>query len=100
MERGTTPVHAFTLPFDVQGVFEDLKITYAQNNQIKLVKRLDDCTVNGPTISYKLTQEETFLFDITYKVQIQLRGLDTHGNVMNSKILDVTVGKCLDCEVL
>lgn len=99
MERGTTPVHTFTLPFNAD-VFTELKITYSQNNQIKLVKRLEDCAVDGQTISHKLNQEETFLFDLAHKVQIQLRGLDTHGNVMNSRIFDVPVGKCLDCEVL
>ena len=99
MDRGTTPVHTFTLPFNAD-VFTELKITYAQNNQIKLIKRLEDCTVDGQSISYKLTQEETFLFDLAHKVQIQLRGLDVQGNVMSSRITDVLVGKCLDSEVL
>ena len=61
MRLGTTPKHTFTFPFETE-LIQELKITYSQNKKIILEKYLSDCEVDKNSVSYKLTQEETFLF--------------------------------------
>lgn len=99
MIRGTTPTHYFTLPFDTDKV-KEIKIIYAQEEQIVLEKTIDDCTLEGNTASVKLTQEDTLLFDCHKFVQIQVRVLTKNDEAMASEIENVKVGKCLDNEVL
>lgn len=99
MFKGSTPTHTFELPFDV-GLISNFKITYAQGGSIVLTKTPEDCTLEGNTISTKLTQEETLLFSCNLPVQIQVRVLTNNENALVSDILQVPVKKCLDNEVL
>ena len=101
MIKGTTPMHTFGVPsyFDVNGI-KSLEITYAQDDNALFVKGLSDCEINGQDISTKLTQEETFLFDVEKPVQIQIRILTIYGDVVSSDIILTMAKKCLDNEVL
>lgn len=99
MVKGTTPTHIFELPFDSSSVSK-VKIVYTQNNKVILTKRNEDVTFDGNYISLKLTQEETFLFDHSRSVQIQVRVLDNDNVALASTIMSVSVDKCLDDEVL
>lgn len=96
---GTTPTHIFQIPFDTN-VIQNLKITYTQDGQIKLEKRYEDCSLTKNTISLRLTQEETFVFENNKNVEIQMRILTTGGDALSSDIRLVTVERCLDSEVL
>lgn len=97
--RGTTPTHVFTLPFDCS-LIKAIKITYAQNDKVVLCKRDSDCVLAGSTVQTTLSQEDTFLFDCKKLVEIQIRCLTHGGEVHKSEPIIVTVGKCLDDEVL
>ena len=99
MNIGTTPTHTFKLPFDTK-VIKELKITYAQDGQIKLEKRYKDCTLNEDEVSIKLTQEETFLFDAIKNIEVQMRILTQAGDALSSDIRVVGAKRCLDSEVL
>ena len=99
MRLGSTPKHTFTLPFETD-LIQELKITYSQNKKIILEKYLADCEVDKNSVSYKLTQEETFLFADGVHVECQVRVLKTTGDVLASNIRIVTVERCLDREVL
>lgn len=99
MRKGTTPTHIFELPFDSSDVSK-IKITYQQNNSTILTKRDGDLKLEGNTVSTTLTQEETFLFDHTRTVYIQVRVLNKDGIALTSEIMAVGVDKCLDDEVL
>ena len=99
MRLGTTPKHTFTFPFETD-LIQELKITYSQNKKIILEKHLADCEVDKNSVSYKLTQEETFLFADGVHVECQVRVLTTKGDVLASNIRIVTVERCLDREVL
>lgn len=99
MRIGTTPKHTFTFPFETE-LIKALKITYSQNKKIILEKYLDDCEVDENSVSYKLTQEETFLFAEWVNVECQVRVLTTSGDALASSIHIVTADKCLDREVL
>ena len=95
MRLGTTPKHTFTFPCETNNN-QELKITYSQNKKIILEKYLADCEVDKNSVSYKLTQEETFLFANDVNVELQVRVLTTTGDVLASNIRIVTVERCLD----
>lgn len=99
MIRGTTPTHIFNIPFDTSLV-DEIKITYAQEDEIILIKGTTDCTLENSTISVTLSQEDTFKFDHTKAVQIQVRILTVNGEAFASIVEKVGVSKCLDDEVL
>ena len=99
MKIGATPRHTFTVPFKTD-LIKELKITYAQNKKTVLEKYLADCEVEENSVSYSLTQEETFLFDSNTMVEVQVRVLTMGGDAMTSNIHTIRAERCLDREVL
>lgn len=99
MIRGTTPTHEFTIPFDVS-LIDDLRISYEQLGEVKLEKSKKDCVLEGNTIAFTLTQEETLLFLTHANVKLQVRVKTTDGNVLTSEIIKLSVGQCINDEVL
>lgn len=99
MIRGTTPTHTFNIPFYASDI-EVVKIIYSQNDNILFTKNTEDCLRTAKSIVVKLEQEDTYLFDHNYPVQIQLRVKLTNGDVRSTNVIYVPVGKCLDDEVL
>ena len=99
MNRGTTPTHTFTIPFDTS-LIKEVKIIYSQDDEQVLCKRTEDCELNGNEIKTTLSQEETFMFDCKKLVQIQIRVLTLVGESLITPIIARTVEKCLDDEVL
>lgn len=99
MRIGTTPTHVFCLPFTNELIAE-AEITYKQGGKKVLQKHLEDCARNGKEISVTLTQDETFLFEETGVVEIQLRVLTASGAALASEIFRVSPERCLSDEVL
>lgn len=99
MRLGATPKHTFTFPFETS-LIKELKVTYAQRKEIVLEKRLADCKVDTNSVSLTLTQEETFLFDDTTNVEVQVRVLTTSNDVLVSDPHIISTKRCLDREVL
>lgn len=99
MIRGTTPTHIFNIPFDTSLV-DEVKITYAQDDEIVLIKGTSDCVLDTNTIKVTLSQEDTFLFDHKKNVQVQVRFLTKSGEAFASIVEKVGVSQCLDNEVL
>jgi hypothetical protein len=99
MRRGTTPTHTFILPFDT-GQVKSVRIVYAQADKVVLVKITDNCTLEGNTVTCKLSQKDTLGFDDMKNVNIQLRVLLHDGTALASDIETVFVSSCLDDEVI
>lgn len=99
MMRGTTPTHIFTLPFEAN-LISNIRIIYTQGDEQVFVKEVKDCNIDGNTVTVRLTQEETFLFDCKKYVEIQVRALTNGGDVLNSNIMKESVERCLDNEVI
>lgn len=99
MIRGTTPTHTFTIPFDVSQIV-DLRISYAQGENEIIVKSKSDCLLCENIIQVTLTQEDTFKFDCSKDIKMQVRVLKVDGEVKSSNIKLLTVGQCLNEEVL
>ena len=100
MIRGTTPTHTFTIPFEASDI-EVARVIYSQNDKEIFTKTAAECALIDKSISVKLTQEETFLFNCNYPVQIQLRGkMKGIDEIRATDIILVPVGKCLENEVL
>lgn len=99
MIRGTTPTHVFTLSVEPD-YFKNIRITYAQDDVVLFQKEKGDCEIEGYDVRTTLTQEETLMFDAKKHVQIQVKAITEEGKVEASPIMCVTVGKCLDNEVM
>lgn len=99
MIRGTTPTHTFNIPFDVS-LIDKVRVTYSQCDRVVLMKSMEDCRFEGNAIVLKLSQDDTLLFDELKVVRIQLSVLTMGGDCLKSDIESVSVGECLDDEVL
>lgn len=99
MRRGTTPTHTFTLPLDASGI-KTAQVTYAQAGRVVLTKQTPDIAVEENSVSYKLTQEETLLFNASERVELQIRLLTMGGDALASSIISIGVERILNDEVL
>ena len=99
MRQGTTPEFVFELPFDTEGI-KNAKIIFVTYGGYKLEKRLDDCAFEGNKIKVRLSQAETFRFDCTHPLKVQLRILTKGGDALTSETFCVDINECLDNEVL
>lgn len=99
MIRGSTVTHIFNIPLEANDI-KELKITYAQGDNIVFYKKKNECVVADNTIAVTLTQDDTFKLDSSQHVKIQLRILTDKGVVMSSKVITRSVEACLDNEVL
>ena len=99
MKQGTTPTHTFHLPFDSSNI-KALEITYAQHDTVLFTKEYADCILKDTTVTVELSQEDTFRFDITTPIQMQLRVLTVTNQAYATDILLTSVSKSLSKEVL
>lgn len=97
--RGTTPTHTFTLPMDVS-MCSKLRAIYSQDGVTVIKIDNDRFKRNGREISCTLTQEETLQFNCKKYCEIQLRVLTNAGDALACRVEKITVGRCLDDEVL
>ena len=99
MRQGTTPTHTFLLPFDSNEV-KILELTYAQHDVVLLTKTLDDCILENNTVTIELSQEDTFKFDCSSQIQMQLRVLTTTNQAYATEIYLAKIERSLSKEVL
>lgn len=101
MYRFTTPTHTFTFQYDVRD-YQEILITYAQKARIVLEKHKTDLTISedGKTAYFKLTQEESALFDCYASVSVQVRVLTDTGDSFASAITECRVEPVLHCGCL
>lgn len=93
MIRGTTPTHIFTLPFAADQITK-LSIAYAQGDDIVLEKVLEDCMLDGNTVSVQLSEMDTLKFTNHKQAEIQLR-LGIGEARLASNVIYVTVDRLL-----
>ena len=92
LQRGTTPVHSFTLPEELKDVdFAALYITYKQGGKTVLEKDINAISVKDGVASVRLTQEETLLFSDRRKCYIQVRLRTAAGDALVSNVVDIPV---------
>lgn len=96
---GTTPTHVFVLPFDVD-LIKSIRIIYAQAGEVVMTKENEDLQLEGNSVRYKLTQEETLAFDDSKRVEIQVRVLTVDGDALASDIYSVFAERCLERSVI
>lgn len=96
MRKGTTPVHTFTLPFEVTSE-EIIRIMYVQGGAIILEKHTEDCEVNGNTIKVRLSVADTMRFKAVPSVPVEIQvGIKTEsGDQYWSNIIEDPVERCL-----
>ena len=97
--RGSTPIHVFTLPFSIEEV-ADLRIVYKQSKNKVLSREKKDVNIQGNDVVLTLTQEDTFLFNESDNVEVQLKVKTINDQVFNSDIMEMKITKALDDEVI
>ena len=75
MIRGTTPTLEFRLPFSASLIKSaQIMVSYVDNyKEVIIEKGIDECVLEGMTISTELTQEETLAFPAPITAEVQLR---------------------------
>lgn len=99
MRRATTPTHIFEFEID-PATIDKIRIAYAQNGKVILIKTKDELTFTGNVGKGRLTQEETNLFNANEIVTIQVRVLTTGGDAIASDEFKVYCSEVLDDEVM
>ena len=93
---GTTPTHKFTLPIDTEDV-SVVRVLYAPKaGHPILIKTKDSCTLEGNTVSVRLTQEDTLLLDNEKAVVVQLRVLLNDGTALTSAKHTIKTYECME----
>lgn len=99
MIRGTTPTHVFVLPIEVSKIRE-LRITYKQMDRIVLEKTEKEVKMDGSTVQFTLTQEESLAFRKEYAAKVQMKVLTDDGVVLASPVKELKTSEILNEEVL
>ena len=92
--QGTTPTHAFELPFDAELVSK-ARFVYSQEGEVVCVKTGDDVSITPEGVSTTLTQEDTYAFIPDTQIKLLLRILTTYGDALVS---DPVWFLCRGCE--
>ena len=100
MRIGTTPTHTYKLPLPVS-TYDNIRVIYSQDGREILSKEKSEAAaIDGNSISFKLTESETFMFRPDKMVEIQVRIKASDGTVDSSNIISTTAQRCLDSEVM
>lgn len=100
MKRTTTPLIEFELPFDYDKLVSKFIISFSQQGKLIVQKTEQDDGVktNGNVISFKLTQEETALFNVGV-IRVEIKILTLGNDVIASDIIHTTVEEVLNDKV-
>ncbi len=92
----TTPTHSFIINLDTAFI-ETIEIVYKQGNEIVLTKNnFSDFVLEPNKISWKLTEDDTRVFNDKRPVKIQMYVTTTAGDALTTKVCEVQVGEVLD----
>lgn len=92
----TTPTHSFIVNLDTAFI-STIEVVYKQNNNIVLTKnKFSDFTLEPNKISWKLTEQETALFEEGKLVKIQMHVTTLGGDALTTQVVEVEVGEVLD----
>ena len=87
--RGTTPNQIFNVDADITQA-EVVYLTYKQGNQTVLEKEKDDLDITKDTVSFKMTQEESLIFERNGSISIQIRARFADGIAIKSNIVQTS----------
>ena len=98
---GGTCTHVFEFPFYCdEGDFDEITITYLQQDKVKLTKHIGPSDVidaeNGRFVECTLTPEETAQFDDRLLDCIAQIRVDKDGTILFSRLFDITLRRTLE----
>lgn len=97
--QGTTPVVPFVIKnFDLSTI-DDLCLTMAQYGKVVIKKKLADVSIDGDTVSVRLTQAETLALDPRANIENQIR-FKIGAQVFATKITYTRIEKALCKEII
>lgn len=99
MPIGTNPWYTYNLPFDTSLVAK-ARLLIKQRDGLKVKMTEEDAVMEGNTIKFRLTQEDSFRLNAQLPAERQLRIKTVAGDLFKTKAVTYTINKCLDKEVL
>lgn len=84
LRQGTTPNFIFTIPTSINLITAKARLVFYQKGRQLIIKENSDLTIIDDTISYKMTQEETYFFIPKVDVTFMFRFVTTDNNVYSS----------------
>lgn len=97
--RGSTPVQSFKTPLKKDDV-KTLSVTYVQDGVVVIKKKRVDVEVQDYKITFRLTQEETLMFNDKNMIEIQVKMKDTSDILHISNIIRRSAKRVLDEDVI
>lgn len=94
--RGTNPTLTFNFPFEL--ALSNCDISFAQKGFIIISKSLNDCSIDGKTLSISLSQTETMLLNpgtVTIQFRICQNNKFLNSNCITAGVADVINGEIL-----
>ena len=92
--RGTTPDVDIELPFDTSALAEAY-ISFTQVGRIVIERAIEDMTLKGTHLSFRLTQLETLKLSDKFNVEIQARFKLVDNTLLASYIYEANVGRII-----
>lgn len=99
MVKGTTPTLYFECDLEWNDI-KELSLVFTQKDKLVLKFTKEACSYEDGNLIVTLTQEQSFTFDEHSIIEMQIKIKLTDGTVLASNIIQSTVGKILDEEII
>jgi hypothetical protein len=73
--------------------FSDVTVVFVQNGKVILTLSNDALSFNDYTLTFTLTEEQSFMFEAGHIAELQLRAQTTLGQVIVSDIKQIAIMK-------
>ena len=92
MRRGSTPTFNINMPAHSSS-FTSVSVVFVQNGKVILTIENDALSFDDYTISFTLSEEQSFMFEAGQNAELQLRAKTTLGQVLVSDIKQIAILK-------
>ena len=92
MRRGSTPTFTVNMPAH-SSCFSDVTVVFVQNGNVILTIGNEDLSFDGYSLTFTLSEEQSFMFEAGHIAELQLRAQTTLGQVLVSDIKQIAIMK-------
>ena len=92
MRRGSTPTFTVNMPAH-SSCFSEVTVVFVQNGKVILSLEDDALDFDGYSLTFTLTEEQSFMFEAGHIAELQLRAKTTLGQIVVSDIKQIAITK-------
>lgn len=92
MRRGSTPTFTVNMPAN-SSCFSDVTVVFVQNGKVVLTIGNDELNFDGYSLTFTLSEDQSFMFEAGHIAELQLRAVTTLGQIVVSDIKQIAVTK-------